>query len=87
KVTDTMVESFLGVSDSDEAGREAEAGLADAAREGAGEVADQIVDAIVAQPAIAPEVLSSIRERAADRQREVGYTGDLQAWIEKSPAS
>ncbi len=70
-VTETMIESFLGIPDSNEDGRPAEA-------------ADAITDAITARPAIAPETLSSIRERTAKRQREVGYTGDFQAWIKNS---
>jgi len=86
-VTETMVESFLGVSDSDEDGLNAETErAADAAREGAAEKADQIAAAITAQPPISPETLSSIRERTAKRQREVGYTGDFEAWIKQSPA-
>jgi len=57
------------------------------AREGSRDAAHQIVDAIKQQPAITPEALARIRQRVAERQKAVGYTGDYKSWIEKFPAS
>ena len=47
----------------------------------------ELASRTLAPHGISTEVLSSIRERTAKRQREVGYTGDFQAWIEKTTAS
>jgi len=80
QVTETMVESFLGLPKDGHAG---EAGLADALHEGIHETASGIATEIQAQPKIGDEALATIRSRVAERQRAVGYDGDFKTWIEK----
>ncbi len=80
RVTETMIESFLGVGSGDRANP------TNTAREGAIEAADQIAKAIMKQPPITPKALATIRTRVANRQKQVGYT-DFETWIKESPAS
>jgi len=80
QVTETMVESFLGLAKDGHAG---EAGLADALHGGIQETASGIATEIQAQPKIGDEALATIRSRVAERQRAVGYDGDFKTWIEK----
>jgi hypothetical protein len=80
RITETMVESFLGLAEDGHAG---EAGLGDALHEGVQETASEIAAEIQTQPKIDAETLAKIRSRVAERQRAVGYDGDFKSWIEK----
>jgi NADPH-dependent glutamate synthase beta subunit-like oxidoreductase len=80
QVTETVVESFLGLAEDGHAG---EAGLADALHEGLQEAASNIAAEIQTQPKIDDETLAKIRTRVAERQRAVGYDGNFETWIEK----
>jgi ferredoxin--NADP+ reductase len=80
QITETVVESFLGLSNDGHAG---EAELADALHEGLQEAASGIATEIRVQPKIDAEALAMIRSRVAERQRAVGYDGDFKTWIEK----
>ncbi len=85
RVTETMLEAFLGIADD---AQDAEAGLAEAASESVRETARSIAAEITAQPKISAEALAQIRSRVAARQQEVGYDGNFAAWIERvSPAT
>jgi ferredoxin--NADP+ reductase len=50
---------------------------------GVGEATRKIVDSIAEQPPIDPKALAALRARVAERQRQVGYDGDLQAWLSR----
>ncbi|MFB3117659.1 MAG: FAD-dependent oxidoreductase [Myxococcota bacterium] len=85
RVTETMLEAFLGIADD---AQDAEAGLAEAARESVRETAGRIAAEITAQPKISAAAIAQIRSRVATRQQEVGYDGNFEAWIGRvSPAT
>jgi ferredoxin--NADP+ reductase len=80
QVTETMIEAFLGLEGAD---REAEVGLMEPSRQAVEEKANDIGDHLDKSPRIDRETLEHIRERVAERQRAVGYDGDLKAWLER----
>ena len=79
-VTQTVIESFLGLSEDGHAG---EGALADAMRDAANERGHGIAADLRTQPPITAEALAEIRRRVAERQAAVGYAGDLASWLEK----
>ncbi len=81
-VASTLVEAFLGLGDDDDAVHAGEENISDALHAGATTAAEDIAHIIAAQPNIEPEVLASILERVKARQTEVGYDGNLQAWVD-----
>ena len=84
EITGTMIEGFLGLAEDGGAG---EAKIADVAREARREQAEQIAGEIEKQPALTAGALEGLRARVLERQREVGYDGDYQAWIARFHAS
>jgi hypothetical protein len=79
-VTETMMESILGVSDQDPEG---EADFAELVHGSLRKAASGIAEAITTQPPIGDEALAEIRRRVAERQRSVGCDGDFDAWIQQ----
>jgi NADPH-dependent glutamate synthase beta subunit-like oxidoreductase len=79
-VTQTVIESFLGLSEDGHAG---EGALANVARDAANERAHGIAADVREQPNIGAEALAEVRHRVAERQAAVGYGGDFAAWLEK----
>ncbi len=79
-VGERMIEAFLGLGEQGHGGEEE---LAEVAREGAREQAEQVADGIAVQPPIRPEALESIRARVKKRQQAVGYEGNYADWIER----
>jgi NADPH-dependent glutamate synthase beta subunit-like oxidoreductase len=80
EVTETMVEAFLGL---DGANREDEGGLMEPTRDALVEKANDIADRLDASPPIDRQALEQIRARVTNRQRAVGYDGDLKTWLEQ----
>jgi NADPH-dependent glutamate synthase beta subunit-like oxidoreductase len=79
-VTEDAIERFLGLGDGGHAGEEA---LLEPARAEARERADAVAGGLEAHAPPAPERVAALLERVRARQREVGYGGDLRAWLEK----
>jgi len=81
-VASTLVEAFLGLGEGDEGAHGGEAKISDALHSDATTTAEEIARHITTQPAIAPDRLDAIVTRAKARQTEVGYDGNLEAWVE-----
>jgi hypothetical protein len=79
-VTESMVESMLGLSDEDP---ENKAGLVDVVHGRIDESISEIAAEIASKPAITDEALAEVRERVAKRQRTVGYDADFDSWIQR----
>jgi hypothetical protein len=85
EISDTAIEAYLGVSDHPDteadsdphAGPTAVAGAASA-------MADELLLRAATQEPLSPETLAGIQRRVLERQKAVGYEGDLTAWIESS---
>lgn len=73
-----VVEAFLGLG---EGGHEGEEALLEQVTGTAESQAEAVADAITRQPPLDAATLEQIRARVGARQREVGYTGDLDAWL------
>jgi thioredoxin reductase len=77
-VYEAALASFLGLGDD---GHATEAALASGATAGAAEAAGRIAERLAAVPKLAPAAADAILARVHARQREVGYEGDLAAWL------
>lgn len=77
-VSETALERFLGLDESGHAGEEA---LLEASRARRTEAADDMAQAIARAEPPAPGTEARILERVRARQKEVGYEGDLRAWL------
>jgi len=82
-VAEEVIEQFLGLGDD---GHEGEEALLEPERERAQATADAIAGELQCQAPIEAGVLESIRKRVAQRQAEVGYEGDLGAWLTRHGA-
>jgi len=80
-VTETMIESYLGLADDEHAGEDAR----NSAREGAQTASARIAEEITRQPSISAEALAAIRRRVAERQAAIGYDS-YEAWIDRVTA-
>ena len=80
QVSESAIEKFLGISDS---GRDGEEALGDANREAISAEAEAVAQKIEAQPPASPEVVASILERVAERQKAVGYAS-FDRWMSQS---
>jgi NADPH-dependent glutamate synthase beta subunit-like oxidoreductase len=78
QVYEDAVASFLGLGDDAHA---KEAALASRAEAGAAEAAGHIAEQLAAAPALSPAAADAILARVRARQRQVGYEGDLAAWL------
>ncbi len=78
-VAEHVVEAFLGL---DEGGHSGEDEMPVADADGADIVAD-VADWVATRPPIDGDAERALRKQVADRQRAVGYEGDLRAWIDK----
>ncbi|HEX2485275.1 MAG TPA: hypothetical protein VHQ66_08245, partial [Myxococcota bacterium] len=79
QVTQEAIEAFLGLRD----GHAGEEAVLDPTRAEARERAEAVADRLEARPPLPPERVAALLERVHARQREVGYGGDLRAWLEK----
>ncbi len=79
-VYDAALESFLGLA---EDGHEGEAALSDGAGGAAAETADSVAAALEAADPPSEDTLVSILSKVQARQKEVGYGGDLAAWLDQ----
>jgi hypothetical protein len=80
EVYDAALASFLGVA---EDGHQAEAALASRGAEAVGAQAVKLADAIGRATPPARATLEAILARVRERQRAVGYPGDLKSWLER----
>jgi NADPH-dependent glutamate synthase beta subunit-like oxidoreductase len=80
QVYEEALASFLGLA---EDGHAQEAALADEGHAGAAHTAQQVGAHLDGAEPPAPEVADAILARVRARQREVGYAGDLAAWLAK----
>jgi len=80
RVSKDAIEAFLGLG---EDGRDAEADLPNPAADAARETADRVAEQLGTPPDTA--TLAEILRRVAERQAEVGYT-DFESWIESRAA-
>jgi NADPH-dependent glutamate synthase beta subunit-like oxidoreductase len=80
QVFESAIESFLGLH---EDGHAAEAALGDGTRAQAEAQADRITEELAGTPPPSAETAAAIFERVAQRQQQVGYEGNLRAWLAK----
>jgi NADPH-dependent glutamate synthase beta subunit-like oxidoreductase len=80
EVYDAALESYLGLG---EDGHAAEAALSDGGNAAATETADAVAASLEGAAAPSADILSSILARVQARQKEVGYGGDLAAWLDQ----
>ncbi len=80
EVYDAAIASFLGVA---EDGHQAEAALAGGAADVAGAQAAKIATAIGHAAAPTASTVEAILGKVRERQRAVGYTGDVKSWLER----
>ena len=78
QVYEEALASFLGLA---EDGHAQEAALAEGAESAAAETASRVAASLAGAEPPAPEVAEAILARVHARQREVGYAGDLAAWL------
>ena len=81
EVYNTALESYLGVGDED--GHEGEAGIPIDSEHAATQTAHAVIAALGEAEAPSPDTVASILARVQARQKEVGYGGDLAAWLEQ----
>ena len=84
-VFESAIKSFLGVHE-DEDGDDAHAGeaaLAGGTNEDAAQTAARVAEHLQRATAPTPAVLEKIEARVRARQQSVGYSGDLNAWLER----
>ena len=85
QVYDDALASFLGLAEDGHAG---EAALPSQAEAAAAQTAGQVASHLAEARPPAPEVADAILARVHERQKQVGYDGDLAAWLEKvSPSA
>jgi hypothetical protein len=80
QVYEDALASFLGLA---EDGHAKEAALASDAHEGAAAAASRVAEHLAQAEPPAPEVAEAILARVRERQRAVGYDGDLGLWLAK----
>jgi hypothetical protein len=80
QVYEDALASFLGLA---EDGHTAEAALPGRAETGAQHAAHRVAAHLARAEPPAPAVAEAILARVHERQRQVGYEGDLAAWLEK----
>ena len=80
EVYDAAIASFLGVA---EDGHQAEAALAGGAADAAGAQAAKIAALIGHAAAPTASTVEAILGKVRERQRAVGYTGDVKSWLER----
>lgn len=79
-VAETLIEAYLGLHpDGHGLERELAAGLRERNRDGQARIAEELKQS----PVIRPEALDALRVRVRERQRAVGYSGDLASWLER----
>jgi hypothetical protein len=78
QVYEDALASFLGLGDD---GHAAEAALASRAETSATQTAQDVVAHLAQAEPPTPEVEDAILERVRERQKQVGYGGDLEAWL------
>jgi hypothetical protein len=79
-VYEDALASFLGLAEDGHAG---EAALPSRAEAGAAQTAGHVAAHLAQAEPPAPEVASAILARVRERQRAVGYDGNLAAWLAK----
>ena len=81
-VAETLLSSYLGLTET----TDAQAGeMMDAVQGRTAEEAEAVKRDVQALPPLEDGRLADIRARTAARQAEVGYDGDLKAWVETHP--
>ncbi len=80
RVSEYLIEQFLGLRRSGHAGEEA---IIDSIDTEARERADRMAKWVEHQPGLAPSVAESIFRRVGERQRQVGYHGSYREWIRR----
>jgi hypothetical protein len=80
QVYEDALSSFLGLEDDGHAG---EAAIPSRAEAGAAETAGYVAAHLEQAEPPAPDVAKAILERVRARQKQVGYGGDLDAWLAK----
>ena len=80
QVYEAALASFLGL---EEDGHAKEAALAGDGHAGARETAERVAGALANAEPPAPDVANAILARVRERQRAVGYDGDLATWLAK----
>jgi NADPH-dependent glutamate synthase beta subunit-like oxidoreductase len=78
QVFEAALASYLGLADD---GHAKEAVLADTSHPGAAELARRVGDSLECAEPPTPEVAAAILARVHERQRAVGYDGDLASWL------
>jgi NADPH-dependent glutamate synthase beta subunit-like oxidoreductase len=78
-VAQQLVESFLGLDEDED--RKDEAGMLDAMEKGARSEAERVASSVSELPGIDPERREETLRKVAGRQKEVGYDGDIRAWV------
>jgi hypothetical protein len=79
-VYEDALSSFLGLEEDGHAG---EAAMPSRAEAGASQTAEHVAAHLAQADPPAPEVAQAILDRVRARQKEVGYDGDLDAWLAK----
>ena len=79
QVSQEAIEAYLGVADEG-----VEASWNEGLTSDVAEAAEGIGSHVVAQPGIDSAAISNIETRIRERQRDVGYDGELASWLEKS---
>lgn len=82
KVTEKLVEAYLGVGEGGEGNRDISAGQAGAESRGAAQ-ATAVKEAIKSVPGLSVAQIAALDARIAEHHKRVGYTGDYDAWIAK----
>ncbi len=77
------VEHFLGLGPG--GSHDGEEAVLDPIREEARKLAERVLGDLEAKPPLSAGELESLLRRVGERQRSVGYGGDLAAWIEAAP--
>ncbi len=80
RVSEHVIERFLGLGAEGHAGEEA---LLEGEHEAAARVAAAVTEATRAAPPHAPPALERVLSRVRERQRAVGYGGSYRAWLEQ----
>jgi ferredoxin/flavodoxin---NADP+ reductase len=82
KVTEKLVEAYLGVGENADGVRDISAGQAAAAARGAAQ-ATAVQEALATVPGLSDQQIASLDAKIREQHKRVGYTGDYDAWIAK----
>ena len=82
KVTEKLVEAYLGVGEGGDGARDISAGQAGAEARGAAQ-AGAVKEALKGIPGLSDAQIASLDAKIAEQHKRVGYTGDYDAWIAK----